>query len=83
MSLPVNIENPSKYKRGSFEFNFCFIISAETYVDIKNQLVICTILKKVSSILAQMELENDFLSCSLAGAPPKSDLKDPLKIEHV
>ncbi len=28
-----------------------------------------------------MELETDFLSCSLTGSQPKSDLKDPIKIE--
>lgn len=26
ISLPINVENPNKYKRGSFEFNFCIIL---------------------------------------------------------
>ena len=36
-------------------------------------------LKKMASILTSMELEKDFLSCSLPGPYAKSNLKDPLK----
>lgn len=74
------MENPSKYTRGSFEFNFCFIIAEKTFKDPHYKDIVTMILKKISSILTQMELETDFLSCTLAGSKPKSDVKDPAKI---
>mmetsp|Transcript_31761 Transcript_31761/g.48731 ORF Transcript_31761/g.48731 Transcript_31761/m.48731 type:complete len:82 (-) Transcript_31761:199-444(-) len=39
-------------------------------------------LRKMAQLLTSMELESDFLSCTLAGSAPKSDLKDPTKIEE-
>jgi hypothetical protein len=78
--LPINIENPVKYKRGSFEFNFCFIVSEETYQTERDRQILTLSLKKVAGILTQMELESDFLSCHLAGSLPKSEDKDPIKV---
>ena len=31
MCLPINVENPNKYKRGSYEFNICFIVVEKTF----------------------------------------------------
>ena len=78
----MNIENPVKYKRGSFEFNFCFIVSQETYEIPRNREIISLSLKKVAAILTQMELESDFLSCHLVGSQPKSEDKDPVKVQY-
>lgn len=77
ISIPVNVENPNKYKRGSFEFNFCFILEKESFENEVHRDIVQHIIKKMACILTQMELENDFLSCNLADSPPKSDMKDP------
>jgi len=31
VSMPICIENPGKYKRGSYEFNVCFLIPESTH----------------------------------------------------
>ncbi len=31
VSMPICIENPGKYKRGSYEFNVCFLIPEATH----------------------------------------------------
>ncbi len=51
MSLPINIENANKYKRGSFEFNICFIINENTYLQDENRSIITKALKKLAYIL--------------------------------
>ena len=77
--MPINVENPNKYKRGSFEFNVCFIVSGQTFENNRNHQIISMSLKKIASALTQLELERDYLSCWLAGSAKTSDLKDSQK----
>ena len=79
MCLPINVENPNKYKRGSFEFNVCFIVSGHTFLNNRNHQIISMALKKMANVLTQLELEREYLSCWLAGSAKTSDLKDGQK----
>lgn len=73
-----------KYKRGSFEFNICFLLSSkndaqaneDSDLDFDQEVdedAITRALYKLQSHLIEMELESDFLSCTPADAQPKSD----------
>ena len=97
ISLPIDICDTMKYKRGSFEFNVCFMLSKkreglfghqqenEDTDDFCNQIVdeevITRALYKLQSHLIEMELESDFLSCTPADAQPKSDETCQVKLK--
>mmetsp|Transcript_18396 Transcript_18396/g.31454 ORF Transcript_18396/g.31454 Transcript_18396/m.31454 type:complete len:120 (+) Transcript_18396:133-492(+) len=52
--LPVNIENPSKYKRGSFEFNTCFIVNISSDPQLNQEWETQLSTKTVHMVLKQL-----------------------------
>jgi len=63
LSFPVEIIN-SDYKRGSFEFNFGFIVGEEVFNSLHLRIMAEQVLRKMAYMLTSLELELAVLSKS-------------------
>ena len=70
MSLPVDIVN-NKYPRGSFEFNFCIVVSEACFHRLAYRVMLEQVLRKMAFYLCSIELESETLSANTKSDPRK------------
>ena len=62
MGLPVEILNPKKYERKSYEFNFGMIVESKDFENSSKRNIYEQLLRKMATYLTILEVDHEFLS---------------------